>query len=224
MGVDTENPMTFHGVIQSPSIPVGRDAFRPIEVLLCVAALIFLAPLMALIAAIIWVGYPGPILFKQQRIGQAGRRFNCLKFRSMAVDAEERLQALLETDPAARLEWERVRKLSHDPRITGFGMFLRRTSLDELPQLFNVLRSEMSLVGPRPIVVAELPYYGRYIEHYCSVKPGISGLWQISGRSDTTYRRRVACDVLYARRKTLKLDLMIVLITIPAVLASKGAR
>ena len=197
---------------------------RMLEIVLCVAILVFFAPLMIVVALLIKLGDGGPILFAHPRIGRFGRTFPCLKFRSMAVNAEAQLQALLARDPAARAEWERDHKLTVDPRITALGQFLRRSSLDELPQLFNVLRGEMSLVGPRPIVQAEVARYRRYFRYYCQVRPGITGLWQVSGRSDLRYRRRVALDVVYARSRCLGLDFKILLATAPAVLARRGAR
>ena len=197
---------------------------RMLEIVLCVAILVFFAPLMIVVALLIKLGDGGPILFAHPRIGRFGRTFPCLKFRSMAVNAEAQLQALLARDPAARAEWERDHKLTVDPRITPLGQFLRRSSLDELPQLFNVLRGEMSLVGPRPIVQAEVTRYRRYFRYYCQVRPGITGLWQVSGRSDLRYRRRVALDVVYARSRCLGLDFKILLATAPAVLARRGAR
>lgn len=213
---------------RAPSTPArvssAIDPFRLIELAAVLALLVFLLPLMATIVLLMALSDPGPVLFRQQRIGRGGVLFPCLKFRSMVVDADARLQRLLDADPVARREWDRTRKLTADPRITPVGAFLRRSSLDELPQLLNVLRGEMSLVGPRPIVPAETVYYGRYLADYCRVRPGISGLWQVSGRSDTTYRRRVACDVLYSRRRTWRLDLRIAAVTVPAVLAAKGAR
>jgi exopolysaccharide production protein ExoY len=165
----------------------------------------------------------GPVVFAHRRIGRDGRHFRCLKFRSMAVDAEERLAELLARDPQARDEWERDHKLRNDPRVTKLGAFLRKSSLDELPQLVNVLKGEMSLVGPRPIVDAEAPKYGRRFRHYCAVKPGITGLWQVSGRNDTSYRARVAMDCVYAARRNALLDARIMLATIPAVLLSRGS-
>jgi exopolysaccharide production protein ExoY len=141
----------------------------------------------------------------------------------MVVDADERLAAVLAASPEARREWERDHKLREDPRITPFGAFLRRSSLDELPQLFNVLRGEMSIVGPRPIVAKEVIRYGARLAWYCHVRPGITGLWQVSGRNDVAYRRRVAMDILYARNKTVWLDIKILFLTIPAVLTAKGA-
>ncbi|QUD87456.1 sugar transferase [Phenylobacterium montanum] len=197
---------------------------RALEIGLCLSILIFFAPLMAVVAVLIKLDDGGPVLFAHPRIGRFGRTFPCFKFRSMAVDAEAQLQALLARDPAARAEWERDHKLTCDPRITPLGQFLRRSSLDELPQLLNVLRGEMSLVGPRPIVQAEIARYRRYFRYYCQMRPGITGLWQVSGRSDLRYRRRVALDVIYARSRCLGLDFKILLATAPAVLGRRGAR
>jgi lipopolysaccharide/colanic/teichoic acid biosynthesis glycosyltransferase len=196
---------------------------RVLDVTLAVVALIFLAPLMIMVGALVWLQDGGPCLYAQTRIGRGGVGFKCLKFRSMLTDADQRLHILLARDPVARTEWDRDHKLRNDPRITVLGSFLRRSSLDEIPQLINVLRGEMSLVGPRPIVAAETSRYGRYMRDYCSVTPGITGLWQVSGRNDVSYRRRVALDVTYARSKSLILDLKILLATIPAVLLRKGS-
>ncbi|TDH61068.1 sugar transferase [Dankookia rubra] len=167
----------------------------------------------------------GPALYSHTRIGRAGRPFPCLKFRSMVLDAETRLAELLASDPAAAEEWATRRKLPHDPRITRIGAFLRRTSLDELPQLLNVLRGEMSLVGPRPVVQEELDlhYSPAAAAMYCEMRPGITGLWQISGRSDTTYAERVMLDTRYVRGWSLLFDLHILCKTIPAVLKRRGA-
>jgi lipopolysaccharide/colanic/teichoic acid biosynthesis glycosyltransferase len=178
---------------------------------------------MILVALAIWCQDRGPVFFAHRRIGRHGRRFSCLKFRSMAIDAPERLRDVLAADSEARAEWERDHKLRNDPRVTQLGVFLRKTSLDELPQLINVVRGEMDLVGPRPIVDGEIVKYGSRFKHYCSVNPGITGLWQVSGRSDTSYRSRVAMDCLYARSKSLPLDLWILLATVPAVLLRKGS-
>jgi exopolysaccharide production protein ExoY len=196
---------------------------RTVDVVGSVGALVFFAPLMLLIAMLIWTTNPGPIFFRQARIGRGGRKFNCYKFRSMATTADELLAKLLSTDPVAREEWSRLHKLTRDPRVTPVGRVLRLSSLDELPQLLNVLRGDMSLIGPRPIVAAEIDRYGRYINDYMTVRPGVTGLWQISGRNDTTYRRRVALDVVYARRCCWQMDLWILLRTIPAVLKWDGA-
>ncbi len=196
---------------------------RLMDITVASVALILFLPLMAILAITILLTDPGAIIYAQRRIGRGGRRFSCLKFRTMCVDSEQRLRHLLATDPAARLEWDRDQKLRNDPRITGIGNFLRKTSLDELPQLFNVLRGDMSLVGPRPIVDAEIVRYGRHFDTYCRVRPGITGLWQISGRNHTTYRRRVAIDVSYVRGKCLMFDLRILAVTVPRVLLSRGA-
>jgi len=190
---------------------------------LALMALVFLAPVMLAVALAVYLQDGGPVVFAHRRIGRGGRYFFCLKFRSMAIDAEQRLAGLLASDPVARAEWERDHKLRNDPRVTSLGAFLRRTSLDELPQLFNVLRGDMSLVGPRPIVDAEVSKYGRRFGSYCAVKPGITGLWQVSGRNDTTYRARVAMDCLYARQRNVVMDGLIIAATVPAVLMRRGS-
>ena len=207
--------------MQTPSLDATVN--RGMNCSIAVLALLFFLPLMVLVALSVWVHDRGPIFFAHQRIGRGGRYFPCLKFRSMAVDAQARLQALLENDPAAREEWERDHKLRNDPRVTKLGVFLRKSSLDELPQLINVLRGEMDLVGPRPIVDGEVGKYGPRFKHYCSVNPGITGLWQVSGRNDTSYRSRVAMDCVYARTKSMRMDLWIMIATVPAVLLRKGS-
>lgn len=213
-------PSSFEGAVQTKRIdPLSRA----IDILGSLVLLVCFAPLMVLIAISIFFADPGPVLFRQQRIGRGGKLFACLKFRTMAVDAEERLIDLLQSDPDARAEWERDHKLRDDPRIVGIGRFLRKSSLDELPQLFNVLAGDMSLVGPRPIVLDEARRYGRYLKQYCQVRPGLTGLWQISGRNDVSYRRRVAFDVVYVRNSTAALDVRILLLTVPCVLLSKGS-
>lgn len=198
-------------------------ACRALDVLIALAVLIFVAPLMIVVAIAIKVQDGGPIFFGHSRIGYEGRSFRCWKFRSMVVDAEARLAALLAADAEARREWNEDQKLRRDPRVTMLGRFLRVSSVDELPQLFNVLSGEMSLVGPRPIVTAEVARYGSRFNHYCSVRPGITGLWQVSGRNDTSYRTRVALDCLYARRRNLGLDTAVLARTVPAVLLRRGS-
>jgi lipopolysaccharide/colanic/teichoic acid biosynthesis glycosyltransferase len=190
---------------------------------LALLALIFFAPLMLAVALAIHLQDGGPVFFAHRRIGRGGRAFLCLKFRSMAVDAERRLALLLDSDHGARAEWEKDHKLRHDPRVTPLGRFLRKTSLDELPQFINVLRGEMNIVGPRPIVEGEAIRYGRQLRHYCAVKPGITGLWQVSGRNDVSYRTRVALDYVYATRRTVGLDAYIIMATVPAVLGRRGS-
>lgn len=202
---------------------ISLDLCRMIDLVLASALLVFLAPLMLVIAGLIRLQDGGPALFGHSRIGKGGASFKCLKFRSMVIDAEARLNALLARDPEARREWEADHKLRKDPRITALGAFLRKSSLDELPQLFNVLRGEMSLVGPRPIVVAEIPRYGRWFSYYCAVRPGVTGLWQVNGRNDVSYRRRVALDVLYARTVGVRRYIQIMAATVPAVLLRSGS-
>ena len=199
------------------------SACRVLDVLIAAAALLFMGPLMIVVATAIKIPDGGPIFFGHSRIGYEGRSFRCWKFRTMVVDAESRLSALLARDADARREWDADQKLRQDPRVTPLGLFLRVSSVDELPQLFNVLIGEMSLVGPRPIVPAEVARYGRRFVHYCSVRPGITGLWQVSGRNDVGYRSRVAMDTLFATSATLRLYLWILAATVPAVLRRDGS-
>jgi exopolysaccharide production protein ExoY len=195
---------------------------RVIDIILAVVALVVLAPLLAIIALAVKLQDGGPALFWQNRIGRGGHRFPCFKFRSMVINAEGRLAQYLADHPEARAEWDADHKLRNDPRITSLGRFLRKSSLDELPQLLNVLRGEMSLVGPRPIVDAEITRYGRYFEHYCRVRPGITGLWQVMGRNDVSYRRRVALDVTYVKVCSTGTYVAVLAKTVPAVLNRTG--
>jgi lipopolysaccharide/colanic/teichoic acid biosynthesis glycosyltransferase len=199
------------------------DVRRVIDIVASLILIFLLAPLLILIALVILVNDPGPPVFAHYRVGKTGKPFRCLKFRSMCVDAQARLEKMLEEDPVLRAEWERGHKLAKDPRVTRIGHLLRVSSLDELPQLFNVLWGNMTLVGPRPIVTAEIPQYGRFASYYFGLKPGLTGLWQVTGRSSVSYRRRVAADVLYARTRSLGLDIRILLTTVPAVLFGWGA-
>jgi exopolysaccharide production protein ExoY len=201
----------------------GVDPARALDIVLAGSILVFLAPLMLLIALLIWMEDGGWPLFGHRRIGRGGVSFACLKFRSMVPDAEARLERLLASSPEARLEWQTDHKLREDPRITRLGGFLRRSSLDELPQLINVLRGEMGIVGPRPIVESEVRRYGHAFKHYCAVRPGITGLWQVSGRNNLSYRRRVALDRLYVRSRSLNRDIAIMAMTLPAVLTRNGS-
>jgi exopolysaccharide production protein ExoY len=209
-------------VVRRRKDSVNKTIIRYLDLAIAVSALVLIFPLMVVVAFLVAME-GGPILFAHRRVGLGGREFRCLKFRTMVVDAEERLAQLLRDDSDARREWERDHKLRNDPRVTALGRFLRRSSLDELPQLWNVLRGEMSIVGPRPIVEAEKARYGRRITSYCAVKPGITGLWQVSGRNDVEYRTRVAMDCLYARTCRPTLYLWLVVATIPAVLARRGS-
>ena len=184
---------------------------------------IILLPVFALIALCIVVESPGPVFFRQDRIGRDGKTIRILKFRTMVKDAEAVLQNYLDSDPVLRTEWKQDQKLRHDPRITRMGIFLRRTSLDELPQLWNVLWGEMSLVGPRPIVHDEIVRYGTAFGMYTRVRPGITGLWQVSGRNDLTYEQRVHCDRYYISNWSIWMDILILAKTVPVVLGRKGA-
>ncbi|HHJ4502207.1 undecaprenyl-phosphate galactose phosphotransferase WbaP [Raoultella ornithinolytica] len=165
----------------------------------------------------------GPAIYGHERIGKDGRSFKCLKFRSMVINSKEVLAELLEKDPAAKDEWDATFKLKNDPRITKIGKFLRRTSLDELPQLFNVLKGEMSLVGPRPIITAELERYNEEVDYYLLSKPGMTGLWQVSGRSDVDYETRVYLDAWYVKNWSMWNDIAILFKTIGVVLKKDGA-
>lgn len=187
------------------------------------AALVFFTPFIVVIAVLLKAGGNGPVFFAHSRIGQGGHPFQCWKFRTMVVNAQERLQSYLDENPEARAEWEGSRKLSNDPRVTCLGNFLRKTSLDELPQFWNVIRGDMSLVGPRPITQDEAQYYGNRFDYYLAVRPGITGLWQVSGRSTSSYDERVKLDVEYVRTRSLWKDLQIVLRTVKVVLSQHGA-
>lgn len=180
------------------------------------------APLMLAIVLLLRKN-KGPVIYRHHRVGRGGRVFECLKFRTMVPDADDILPRLLEQDSSSKGEWLRNHKLRRDPRVTRLGRFLRRTSLDELPQLWNVIRGEMSLVGPRPVVPQELPRYGRNVRDYLAINPGITGLWQVEGRDDADYRRRVVLDTYYVRRQNLLLDLWILFKTIRVVLGGRGA-
>lgn len=207
------------GRMQGPDSGLARIR----DIVCALALIILLLPVLVLLVALVIICDPGPPIFAHERIGKNGRPFKCYKLRSMYCDAEQRLVELLARHPAMRREWEASYKLVNDPRVTPLGGFLRSSSLDELPQLFNVLAGSMTLVGPRPVVEDELRYYGRFAPSYLQVKPGLTGLWQVTGRCEVSYRRRVATDRLYARRKSLLLDFQILLATVPAVLARKGA-
>jgi exopolysaccharide production protein ExoY len=201
----------------------GEIGIRSLDVAGALALLVFFAPLLLIVAFLVKIHDGGPALFAHRRIGRNGETFFCYKFRSMVMGADVVLANVLANDPGKRMEWMADHKLRNDPRITKLGRLLRKSSLDELPQLLNVLRGEMSLVGPRPIVAEEAIRYGRWLEYYCATRPGITGLWQVSGRNNLSYRRRVACDVLYARNQSLMLNLKIAIRTIPAVLSQTGS-
>jgi exopolysaccharide production protein ExoY len=216
--------MRDHGSRAERSGAVRERLVLLVHQCLAVVLLVVLSPTLLAVMALLWRADGLPVFFAHDRVGQDGRLFRCLKFRSMRRDADRLLARLLAEDPAAALEWQRDRKLTHDPRITAVGAFLRRTSLDELPQLLNVVRGDMHLVGPRPVTVAELSKYGDSRWHYVSVKPGMTGLWQVSGRNDTTYEERVALDRRYVESRSLVADVAILLRTVKVVLRREGAR
>ena len=195
---------------------------RTVDILGAVLLAVVFSPLIVIVALLLW-RQGGPVIYRHRRVGRGGVMFECLKFRTMVPNADQVLRTLLEAHPELKREWVQDHKLRDDPRITGVGRFLRRTSLDELPQLWNVLRGEMSLVGPRPIVREELLRYGRNVRDYLAAKPGITGLWQVTGRNDTEYRRRVVLDTYYVRNQNLVLDVYILFKTALVVLGRTGA-
>jgi lipopolysaccharide/colanic/teichoic acid biosynthesis glycosyltransferase len=201
----------------------GLFGKRLFDVVFSLSVLVFFAPLYLCIALAIAATSPGPIFFIQNRVGRGGRLFRCIKFRTMVVNADRMLEELLNSDPACRAEFESSFKLKTDPRITPIGRWLRVTSLDEFPQFWNVLVGDMSVVGPRPLVQPELPKYGTAVPQVLRVRPGITGMWQVSGRNDIPYPLRVKIDVNYARNHTFAMDLGIILRTIGVVLFPRGA-
>ena len=210
--------------IRQKLLDPNRQKFkRASELVLLTLAAPFLLPLFVCIAALIKCDSPGPVFFRQQRIGLGGKDIFIWKFRTMVANAEECLDECLEHDPELREEWESQQKLRHDPRVTRLGRFLRASSLDELPQLYNVLRGDMSLVGPRPIVWAEVEKYREGFELYKRVRPGLTGLWQISGRSSTSYGLRVDLDGYYVRNWSLWFDIYILAKTPLEVFRGRGA-
>jgi Undecaprenyl-phosphate galactose phosphotransferase WbaP len=197
---------------------------RFMDIIIVVIGGIILLPFLLLIALLIKITSPGPVLFKQERPGKNGKHFTFYKFRSMVIDAEERLKALLESDPKIKDEWEKNRKLQKDPRLTAIGRFIRRTSIDEFPQLINILKGEMSLVGPRPVIDdSEMEMYGESFANAFSIKPGLTGLWQVSGRSDTEYKERIAYDTYYIQSWSIWMDLWVIFKTFGAVIHGRGA-
>jgi exopolysaccharide production protein ExoY len=203
--------------------PIGLGTKRTIDIFLALFGILLLAPLLIICFIAVIATSPGPALFSHRRVGFNGKSFGCLKFRTMVTDAPQRLQHLLESDPAAAAEWAATCKLRNDPRITPIGTILRKSSLDELPQLFNVLRGDMSIIGPRPVTQDELVRYASAASAYIACRPGITGLWQVSGRSTTTYSKRVAYDEYYAQNWSLALDAKILIITVPALLHTDSA-
>ena len=218
IGTDEARPVT-----KGLASPLGNSAKRTADVALAISGILLLAPLLIICFLATALTSRGPVLFRHRRVGFNGKPFDCLKFRTMVTDAPERLQHLLRTNPAAAAEWAANRKLRFDPRVTAMGSILRKSSLDELPQLFNVLKGEMSIVGPRPVTDEEPERYGGAVGEYLACRPGITGLWQVSGRSTTSYDKRVACDTFYARNWSLALDAKILIVTLPSLVISDNA-
>lgn len=203
------------------SLPKDCVRKRIFDIVVACIALLLFAPLMAIVFIVVKMD-GAPAIFGHKRVGADGKPFTCYKFRSMVTDAHQRLKRLLESNPAAREEWERTHKLTNDPRITRIGVFLRKTSLDELPQLFNVLRGDMSIVGPRPIVEDEIANYRDRFQEYKQCRPGLTGLWQVSGRNLVEYDRRTELDMLYRAHQSLWLDIMIIARTFKALYRYHG--
>jgi len=195
---------------------------RLFDILFSLSVLILFAPVYLLLAFSIALSSSGPIFYVQERVGKNHKRFYCLKFRTMVENADDILLEIMENSPHLRQEFEDNFKLKQDPRITGIGRFLRMTSLDEFPQFWNVLKGDMSVVGPRPLVEEELPRYGRHINKILTIRPGITGLWQVSGRNDIPYPRRVQIDLYYANDKNLWMDMWILFKTIGVVIFPKN--
>lgn len=204
-------------------LPLPRLAKRAVDLGLALVLVVLGWPLFLLLCLAVKASSPGPVFYRQERLGRGGRRFYVWKFRTMVRNADEALGDYLAAHPEEQREWEANHKLRRDPRVTWAGRFLRRTSLDELPQVWNVIRGEMSLVGPRPIVVAEIPKYGDRYRLYARVVPGVTGLWQVSGRNNTTYEERVQLDTEYVRNWSCWLDLYILIRTVKTVLLREGA-
>ena len=209
------------GRLKEPN-PLGGWVKRCFDLACASSALIAFSPLFLMIAALIKLSDGGPVFYRHQRIGCRSHPFPCFKFRTMAVDGDEVFRRYLRASPEAAQEWSETRKLTSDPRVTAVGAVLRQLSLDELPQLINIIRGEMSIVGPRPIVSDEIEMYGPHASSYLRARPGLTGAWQVSGRNDVSYDRRVALDRAYVENWSLRADIVIILKTIPAVITARG--
>lgn len=196
----------------------GNFAKRLFDIIFSLFVLVFLSPVYFLLVVLIAINSPGPVFYVQQRVGRNFKLFRCIKFRTMVNDADEVLEKMIAKSPEMRQEFEESYKIKQDPRITGIGKFLRLTSMDEFPQFWNVLKGDMSVVGPRPLVPEELHKYGHRINTVLTIKPGITGLWQVSGRNDIPYPKRVLIDVYYATSHNWLLDLWIVIKTIGVII------
>lgn len=203
--------------------PVGGISKRGFDIFVASVALLFLCPIFLMLMALVKFSDGGSVFYGHSRIGHSGRPFRCLKFRTMREDGDRVLKEYLEANPSAYEEWRATRKLQHDPRVTTVGGVLRKLSLDELPQLINIIRGEMSIVGPRPVVEDELELYDAAAHYYLRTRPGLTGLWQVSGRNDVSYESRVALDSHYVENWSLITDLKIIGMTVPAVCLSRGS-
>lgn len=213
----------FVSAIATGAPPMGGIAKRSFDILAATAALVCLSPLFLLIMALVKFSDGGSVFYGHRRIGHNGQSFRCMKFRTMVRDGDRVLQEYLRTNPEAYEEWRQTRKLQNDPRVTVVGAVLRKLSLDELPQLINIIRGEMSVVGPRPVVEDELELYESAAVYYLRARPGLTGLWQVSGRNDVSYATRIAFDTHYVMNWSLLSDIVIVFKTIPAVCLSRGS-
>ncbi|MFD1746711.1 sugar transferase [Rhizobium helianthi] len=205
------------------AFPTGGLAKRSFDVTAAVLALIVFSPLFLMIMALVKFTDGGSVFYGHKRVGHNGRYFKCLKFRTMVPNGDEVLRRHLASNPEAAEEWRATRKLKNDPRVTAVGTVLRKLSLDELPQLINIIRGDMSVVGPRPVVDEELTLYDNFAVYYLRTRPGLTGLWQISGRNDVSYETRIAFDTQYVQNWSLRTDFAIIVKTIPAVCLSRGS-
>lgn len=224
----TTSVRDFGGIIGFSSVhhltfKTARIAKRTLDLFLLLISAPLTIPVTLIVAVLVKLTSRGPVFYGHKRIGKNGKEFKCWKFRSMVVDADKQLEKILAENPAMRAEWEKDRKFTNDPRVTRLGKILRKTSLDEIPQFFNILTGEMSFVGPRPVTTPELTKYGDKVNFILSVTPGLSGMWQISGRSDTGYEERITLDAYYIHNWTIWLDLWILIKTVYVVLKGKGA-
>jgi Undecaprenyl-phosphate galactose phosphotransferase WbaP len=216
------NTLLAPRILNSNFVPKNRLA-RVLDISLILIAAPYIILVFLFIMMLIKLDSAGPVFYRQTRIGRQGRKFHVYKFRTMVQNADQKLQTYLESSPELKAEWLATHKLKEDPRVTRIGSTLRRLSLDELPQIWNIIIGDMSLIGPRPIVDAEIEKYGKCFDLYIQVRPGLTGLWQVSGRNDTTYERRVELDQYYILNRSLKLDLQILWKTVFVVLKQDGA-
>ncbi len=220
LGTDEETELVDGVYCRVKHIPVKRI----FDIFFSSLILVTSIPVILILATLVKLSSRGSVFYYHERLGRGGKKFKCYKFRTMFSDADQRLKNILNTDPSKRREWERSYKLKDDPRVTPIGSILRKTSLDELPQFWNVLKGDLSVVGPRPVVHAEMvSHFGIKAGKILSIRPGITGIWQVSGRSDTCYNTRVMLDEKYVDQRSMMLDLKLIAKTIPSMIVSKGA-